>query len=278
MLSKKPRLPPLDPEEGRRLILQAIQSSDAPAPLAALGSIPELGRKVPGTQVRKLIARDLASGTVFQWGAGKATAFWNRNPKALARERILDLTARELLTSAEIKKRLASGVPPLSPTIVPRLLKELKGQLRDVPPAPNSRTRRLVNAGHPAVYIEEAVTTLLQSFGLARSPAQIRALLAAEESQPPQDDPVRGAAEKIFSAMNQLAFSPGATVTFYRLRQHPELSDIPKQIFDRAALLLQDERRALLSIHGHATALPEAEREGLVTDGHGNYYVSLYSR
>jgi len=277
MRSRKQRLPPLDPDEGRKLILQAINGAEAPVPLAVLGSIPELGRKVPGTQVRKWI-EELSPGTVFHWGTGKATSFWHRDPKELARERILELTAREVLTSAEIKRRAASGVPPLNPAMVPGLLKELKGQLREVPPVAESRTRRLVNAAHPAVYLEEAVASLLQTFGMTRSPERIRALLATEESQPSEDNRVRGAAEKIFSAMNRLAFSPGATVTFYRLRQQPELSDIPKQIFDRASLLLQAERRALLSLHGHATALPDAEREGLVTDGHGNYYVSLYSR
>jgi hypothetical protein len=78
--------------------------------------------------------------------------------------------------------------------------------------------------------------------------------------------------------MNQLAFSAGATVTFYRLRQHPELADIPKLIFDRAALLLQTERRALLSVHDHAAGLPAEEREGFVTDGLGKFYVSIYAR
>ncbi len=47
MPSTKQRLPLLDPDEGRRLILQAINGAEAPVPLAALGSIPELGRKVP---------------------------------------------------------------------------------------------------------------------------------------------------------------------------------------------------------------------------------------
>ena len=86
------------------------------------------------------------------------------------------------------------------------------------------------------------------------------------------------AAEKIFAAMNRVAFAPGTTVTFYRLRQQGELADIPKPVFDRAALLLQKERRALLSIHDHAAALSPEEREGFVTDGLGKYYVSIYAR
>src|SRR5580658_9457080 len=89
MAPKKQRVSPLDPEEERKLVVQAIVGADAPVALASLGSIPELGRKVPGKQVRELIARDLTSGTVFQWGTGKTTSFWSRNPRALARQRIL---------------------------------------------------------------------------------------------------------------------------------------------------------------------------------------------
>ena len=93
-----------------------------------------------------------------------------------------------------------------------------------------------------------------------------------------EDQDVRDTAEKMFAAMNRIAFSPGTTVTFYRLRQQPELADIPKQIFDRAALLLASERRVLLSIHDHAAALPAEDRDALVTDGLGKFYVSIYAR
>jgi hypothetical protein len=97
--------------------------------------------------------------------------------------------------------------------------------------------------------------------------------------EPPHaDETVQEVAAKIFDAMNRIAFSPGTTVTFYRLRQQPELAHVPKAIFDEAALLLQHDRKALLSLHDHASALPAEERERFVTDGLGTYYVSIYSR
>jgi hypothetical protein len=89
---------------------------------------------------------------------------------------------------------------------------------------------------------------------------------------------VTGIADQIFAAMNRLAFSPGASVTFYRLRLQPELATIPKAEFDAACLLLEKQRRCLLMIHDHAAALPEAERARFVTDGLGAYYVSIYAR
>jgi len=51
-----------------------------------------------------------------------------------------------------------------------------------------------------------------------------------------------------------------------------------KNIFDEAALLLQRDRKVLLSLHDHAAALPAEERERFVTDGSGTYYVSIYAR
>src|SRR5215472_12219385 len=97
------------------------------------------------------------------------------------------------------------------------------------------------------VFLESAVRSLLESYGLKRSTERIRALLVVEPEFGPggassgDEATVRDASEKIFTAMNRLAFSPGATVTFYRLRQDPELASLPKEIFDAGALLLQRE-------------------------------------
>ncbi len=287
MISPKQRASPPDPVEGRTLILKTIAAAEAPVSLAFLGSLPELGGKLPGTRVLKLLTEDLASGFVFQWGTSKKPTLWRRDPRLVARERILELTSTGILTRSELTTRVARGEPKLKPALVQTVQASLfqEKRLKEVPAAAGSKTKRLVNAERPEVYLESAIVNLLETFGLTRPLGRIRALLTEQAPQPAQDAPpawestgLRDTAEKIFSAMNRIAFSPGTTVTFYRLRQQPELADIPKAIFDRAALLLQSERRALLSIHDHAPALPAEEREGLVTDGLGKFYVSIYAR
>jgi hypothetical protein len=127
---------------------------------------------------------------------------------------------------------------------------------------------------HTEAYLSAEIARLLKLYGRERPASRIQALLSPE----PESQTVHEAAAKIFDAMNRIAFSPGTTVTFYRLRQQPELAHIPKAIFDEAALLLQHERKALLSLHDHAPALSEEERERFVTDGLGTYYVSIYAR
>jgi hypothetical protein len=135
---------------------------------------------------------------------------------------------------------------------------------------------------HTEAYLETEIAHLLKSHGRERPTSRIQALLAPEPEPSPEpahpNDTVQEAAAKIFDAMNRIAFSPGTTVTFYRLRQQPELANIPKAIFDEAALLLQNERKALLSLHDHAPALSAEERERFVTDGLGTWYVSIYAR
>lgn len=53
---------------------------------------------------------------------------------------------------------------------------------------------------------------------------------------------------------------------------------LPKEAFDAAVLSLGARGLAVLHLHDHAPALKEAERNDLVADGQGNYYVGLVLR
>ena len=282
MRSGKGRAPAINPIEARKLLLNAIAGATAPLSAKHLGTLPELGRKVSGTAISKWLADDLQSGGVHWWGSGKTRGLWNRDPKDAAHDRLLEIAAAELLGRTMLEKRAAGMVPAIGGAIVKSARATLlaEGQLREVAAPAGVKGKIVINAARPEPYLQAAIAHLLDSFGISRSPERIQALLGVE--QPPaaahDEQEVRDTAEKIFAAMNRIAFSPGTTVTFYRLRQQPELVQIPKQIFDRAALLLESERRALLSIHDHATALSAEERESFVTDGLGKYYVSIYAR
>jgi hypothetical protein len=239
-----------------------------------------------------LLADDVNCAKLFQWGDTKQPAFWHRDPRIEARERILEIAATRVLTPGALTTKAGEPKPKLNLTIVRAVLKELigSGLLREVPAAPRSTTKRLINAEHPEILepeIARSIETLLAKYGVTGSPDRIRALFVADAPQSTHEpapgsagdgESVRDVAEKIFAAMNRIAFAPGTTVTFYRLRQQAELADIPKHIFDRAALLLQKERKVLLSTHDHAAALSAEEREGFVTDGLGKFYVSIYAR
>ena len=279
MASAKRRAIPPDPIETQRAIFKAIAAAQEPFSVEAVVALVDLPRKVPKTQVSKLLAEEMKSARLFAGKADGKKAFWHHDPKAIATSAILEVAAAEVLTAEALAQKAALLCPRITlnfKTLQKTLLDN--GQLLKVKAAPGTKAtaQRLINAERPEVYIESEIALLLKEVGLTRLPERIQALPEAES--PGEEELVRDAAEKIFAAMNRIAFAPGTTVTFCRLRQQPELSNMPKPVFDRAALLLQKERRALLSIHDHAARLPAEEREGLVTDGFGKYYVSIYAR
>jgi hypothetical protein len=267
----KPRTTPIFPPETKPSLLKAIQEADAPLKPVQLG---KSARKLTGPHVTSLLAEDLAAGHIFNWGSDKSPLYWNREREAEARNRLLNLASGEALTKAQLSAHVAKGPPKIGPAIVKLVL---EGLLND-----NRLCLATKRVFHTDAWLSAEIARLLKSFGRERPASRIQALLAPEPEtsgqSPHPDETVQAVASKIFDAMNRIAFSPGTTVTFYRLRQQPELAHIPKTIFDEAALLLQHEQKALLSLHDHAAALPAEERERFVTDGLGTYYVSIYAR
>jgi hypothetical protein len=265
-----PRTPPIFPPETKPSLVKAIQEADAPLKPVQLAKCAESSPKLTGPHVKQLLADDLSAGRIFNWGSEKSPLYWHREQGAEARDRLLRIAAAEALTKAQLAARAAKGPPKIGPTIVIPLLDGLIDDYR--------LCLVLKRVMHTEAYLSVEIARLLKSCGRERPTSRIQALLAAEPEKEPENETVQEVAARIFDAMNRIAFSPGTTVTFYRLRQQPELAHIPKAIFDEAALLLQHDRKALLSLHDHASALPAEERERFVTDGVGTYYVSIYSR
>jgi hypothetical protein len=268
--------PPEITPETKRMIFDAIAAAASPISAADLGNIAAPGRKLTGTRVKAVLAEDVAAGLVFLWGDAKSKAYWHRDPSGVARERLLRIAGDEAVASKELEQRAAAEWPTIAPKLVKLAHKQLEAE---------KRFRKIggvvVDVEHPQPYLEAEIARLLKAFGIERGADRIRGLLGSGEAArkaPRAAESVEEVAAKIFATLNRIAFSPGTTVTFYRLRQDPDLAAIPKDVFDQAALLLQRERRALLSVHDHAAALPAAEQQRLVTDGLGTYYVSIYAR
>lgn len=265
-----------DPE-ARQTILQAVHAADAPVTAATLGKKPGIGT---GTRVKLLLAEDVANGRVFHWGK---SAYWILDPETVARQRVLEIVGRDCLSLIDLKKRVCRETPKLATKAVQFAIKELISENRLLPKeTKTSNVSGIIDLKHPEPYLQRKIVAVLKSVGIERSDARIKALLVPEvdvQVAPagPSSD-VQDVAERMFAVMNRVAFAPGATVTFHVLRQQPELAHIPKKIFDEAAMLLQQERRALLNPHGYAGSITIQEREQLVTDGFGNYYVSIYAR
>lgn len=261
-----------DEPEFKQTLLDAIAAAPFPVAIGDLGKLPTLGRKLTAKKVHALFVDDVAAGRLFAWGDAKKKAYWYRNPAETARDRVLHLAAREARTAKQLEQQAAAESPSISAKVVKAAFAQLQTEKRLL-----KLSGVIVDVEHPDPYLEIEITRLLNVFGIERSMDRIRELL---EASPPEAkaSPVNEVAETMFAALQRTAFSPGATVTFYRLRQEPELAIVPKEVFDQAALLLQQNRRALLSGHGHGASLPLEEQQRLVTDGLGAYYVSIYAR
>ncbi len=264
-----------DPE-ARQTILQAIDSADAPITAAALGKRPGVGT---GARVKLLLAEDVASGRVSNWGKA---GYWRVDPEAVARQRVLEIVSRECLSLSDLKKSVSRQTPKLTTKTIQFAINKLISENRlSRKESKASNVSGIIDLTHPEPYLQRKIAAVLKSAGIERSANRIAALLAPEIGPPVSATAsldVQDVAERIFVAMNRVAFAPGTTVTFHILRQQPELAHISKRTFDEAALLLQQERRALLNPHGYAGSISSQEKEHLVTDGFGNYYVSIYAR
>lgn len=264
---------PIASEEIHRALLQAEQ----PLKTAALS---KLLKQKSGKAFKSVLDAEVAAGNIFSWGAG---LYWAKDATAVVRTALLQQTANEVLATAALTERVRKDNPALKLKFVRDLFKEMVREklLGEVAlPAGNKKGKVVVNFQSPTPYLELRICSLLAEFGVERSNETIRSFLRDGErtAVPSSIDEIAEVAERIFTAMTRIAFAPGTSVTFYRLRQQADLAHIPKPIFDKAALTLQDQRRALLAEHDHAPRLPEAERDELVTDGLGTYYVSIYER
>jgi hypothetical protein len=62
------------------------------------------------------------------------------------------------------------------------------------------------------------------------------------------------------------------------LRRRAALQQISKEAFDAAALALLRQGKVYMALHDHPMRLPEEQRRELVSDGAGNFYVSISAR
>jgi hypothetical protein len=198
---------------------------------------------------------------------------------------LVDLAGRECLRKSVLTKRVAQAAPKISSKTVQVIVRKLIAEKRFL--AKENKTPNIpgiIDINHPEPYLELKIDAVLKSAGTERSSVRIRSLLAPEMDVPtpppaaavPAD--VCEVADQMFAVMNRIAFAPGTTATFYLLRQQPELAHILKAVFDGAALLLQQERWALLMVHDFAAALPADRKEAFVSDGLGKFYVSICAR
>ena len=148
--------------------------------------------------------------------------------------------------------------------------------LKDVGTQLTKVVAQLEAAAVPRDELRRALVQLVEatgiSFGTTTTPSTV--------ATPPPDNreqPVHEESVDLVSLMSRIepAADNGALVTARNLRR---AANLEKSEFDRAVLDLARQGRLTLHRHDFATSLTEAERDELVTDGAGTFYVGMALR
>jgi len=86
--------------------------------------------------------------------------------------------------------------------------------------------------------------------------------------------------QRLLAALPQVEprAAEGAPVSLTRLREWPGLKDLPKAVFDRAALELAVRGVVVLNRHDYPASLSDEERQKLVQDDRGCCYIGIALR
>ncbi|MSR58518.1 MAG: hypothetical protein EXS05_12830 [Planctomycetaceae bacterium] len=285
------------PAMSRAAAMEAVQGTDAPLTAAELAKRMVAPLKVTDSELTRLLEEHVAAGTLNLFPPKTLKSkprYWNRDPIEFARLAILQtLAAKGPQTAAKLKLSAKGLADDQFEQIVTGLIatqqlwrqppvgkagKELFG---GSPPSPEPYLRnvgieltkvvsQLLAANVPKEDVRRSLVQLIEGAGITLGSAM-----------PPGDDahraPPRSDGIDLIALMRRIepGADRGALVGSRELRR---VAKLEKTRFDRAALELARDGRLSLHRHDYPASLTAAERDELVTDGDGTYYIGMAIR
>jgi hypothetical protein len=278
----------------------AMRQTGGPVTAAQLAKLTVKPFKLSEKLVLPLLEERAARGELHAFPPATAKGkprYWDRDESEFARLAIVALLdkkgpqtkAAALKAAKGLSAAVAAGAlqslldtrrvcehPPIGKTKTSKLgtkppapepyLKEVSSQLATV-------VSRLTSMGVRRETLLEAVVAMMAQCGLPLplSPPPV-GNAASNESTTPSIAPL-----DLILLMTQLepGAEQGALVSARDLRR---VANLDKSRFDRAVLDLARAGRLMLHRHDHASSLSAAERDELVTDGTGTYFVGMAIR
>jgi hypothetical protein len=298
MVAKRPARPrpSNDPSELREVIVEALRGATG-----ALVSDTALKKMLPSPYCREsktTIAAALvalgAAGRIHRVTMGQALLSATHEPQttlgrvvdqAIAEKGPLTQDALQL----EVKLR-APGHERLLPTWMRAALKTRR--LFEHTPRGHEKKKRLGLEPDVRLQLSKTLRTLVQEMSKASAigvrPEQALEVLAAElgvsvphvgtnEGPPPSSHAPDRDESLVLSALQALTreCAPGALLSLRDLRARAGLD---KRRFDAAVMALAHSGQAMVHHHDYPSSLSDAERDALVRDDHGTYYVGIALR
>jgi hypothetical protein len=205
-----------------------------------------------------------------------------RNPESAADRAIAEALRDAAMTAAALRKKLnrplAAWPAKERPKLITERLRVLveSGRLYKYPRG--GKVRGIKYSARPAAASDylgtlrkqlDALATKLASAGVRRD-ALLDALRVEAPAQAPAD-------ELPHRILQYLKGKPGG-IGVTQLREECGVPVERKAAFDSAVLSLYRDRRVYLDRHDFPQGLTEAERQELITDGAGNYFVVIALR
>ncbi len=249
-------------QAGQALSASAIQEA---LPKAYRPPLPDLKR-----HLKALVEH----GRLYAWSPTR----WSARPlEDSLRELVLAALSLEPLTRSEIERRIPTSGRKLLPGVLRQLIDE--GRLFKHPRR-GRREEFALGPADPADYLEPDLGRLVA--GLVRkgfTPEAVRTAIAQRlAGAAPAAEPDLAAA--LLAAMEQLdpQVRQGALVYVPHLRVAMAGRVRAKADFDRLVLALAGQRRVQVQAHPVPSQLSDAEREAMVPDGTGGFYMAIGRR
>jgi len=291
------KTPPLPPSpEAREHLLTVIRSSAEPLPATALARHLVAPFRIAAKQLGPVLDECVAAGKLFVLPPKTAKGrprYWNRHPLEFGRLAILKaVEAKGPQTEAQLAKA-AGGLsadqfqqvfqealaarelwrqPPLGKTkkvLFALTVPQPEIYLRDVGNQLATVVSQLLSANVSQLVLRRALVQVMEASGVPFS------LVAGSTDESPP--PAVSRTVDLIALMRRIepGADRGALVGARDLRRAARYDKVE---FDRAVLELSRQGRLSLHRHDYAASLSPAERDELVTDGDGTYYVGMALR
>ncbi len=221
----------------------------------------------------KTLLQETAS--IHEWPKSR---FWIRDPKVIAETALLEAASDAPLTRSALNKAFGARVKAYPVTARNALIEELIGAGRLFQDPPWGGARVMLTAVRPdrehyRQALEDQIKPILARFAAAGlDPRPLIDQICTSAADPPA---ATGLGDRILDVLNAMEPRKGLVVSAHRLRRVPELAGVDKAEFDEAVMRLAAQHRVFLHDHGAPLAVQPGEREELVTDGKGGFYVGI---
>lgn len=271
-------------------VLRALEQSSQPL------NITRLTKAVPKSALKAKndlpeILRQLVKAGQVRSHQARSTVYWLPDLEEQASERVLEALGDIPLTQTELKNKLRSLLigwpPPKRDEMIALLIKEKrvykvspltgKAHLLSARAVPTPQDYIKLSLRLAVAKLKPLGFTAEQVYGAALQFLQQRPLY---EKPPLQSHPKPDVGKTILERMIQLklAAANGALVSLSDLRRSLAAEIPDKATFDQAVLRLAESERVALHHHDYPGGLSQEEREALVIDDRGNFYVGIALR